>query len=221
MAHFKRRRQGNCHHEQVERKLFGVGFRVHVRARDRTALRAGRGIERFVHDAADGARAPPALRAAAETAIDLIGGGRPGGRVVDRRSHIAVAEDVAGTNDHCRTNSRPGWTSFDLSHADAACKKKNALLTYSKVLICLVFNAETAAPQRVRDQSEKLLNCRILRNPQASSTTGLVSVPMPGTDTSTVSPGLSQRGGSNRAPAPTGVPVTMMSPGLSVVKIVM
>src|SRR5215213_5299656 len=55
----------------------------------------------------------------------------------------------------------------------------------------------------------------------ASSTTRLLSVPISGTATSTTSPAFSQRGGSNRAPAPTGVPVTTMSPGLSVVKIVM
>jgi hypothetical protein len=37
--------------------------------------------------------------------------------------------------------------------------------------------------------------------------------------TSTTSPGLSQRGGSKRAPAPVGVPVAIMSPGFSVAKV--
>ena len=54
---------------------------------------------------------------------------------------------------------------------------------------------------------------------QASSTTVLRSVPMPEPSTSTTSPGLSQRGGSKRAPAPVGVPVTMRSPGVSVANV--
>ena len=56
---------------------------------------------------------------------------------------------------------------------------------------------------------------------QASSTTVLRSVPSSGQDTSTTSPGLSQRGGSVRGPILTGVPVTMMSAGLMVMKVVM
>ena len=42
---------------------------------------------------------------------------------------------------------------------------------------------------------------------------------MPLTSTSTVSPGFSHTGGSMRAPAPDGVPVTMTSPGCSVAKV--
>jgi hypothetical protein len=61
--------------------------------------RAGK---RLVHDALDGARAPSALRAATETAIDLAGGAR---RL--RGSHdaadVLVAENVTRTDDH-------GWT---------------------------------------------------------------------------------------------------------------
>ena len=56
---------------------------------------------------------------------------------------------------------------------------------------------------------------------QLSSAIPFRNVPIPGTAISTTSPGSSQRGGSKRAPAPTGVPVTMMSPGFNVVKIVM
>jgi hypothetical protein len=140
----------------------GLDVQVDVRAGDRTGLRAGSASQRFIHDAADGTGASTALRAAAEAAIDLIGGRRTGRSAVESRTHIAIAEDVAGTNDHCRTNSRPGWTTFDVSHVQAACKKKNAVLMYSKVLKCLVFNAETAAAQRLSSQSEKLLNCAIL-----------------------------------------------------------
>ena len=72
-----------------------------MRASDRAIDRAG--LQRFVHDLADGARAPPALRAAAETAIHLIGGGGPGGGAVDDRTDVAVGQNVAGTNDHTDT----------------------------------------------------------------------------------------------------------------------
>ena len=44
---------------------------------------------------------------------------------------------------------------------------------------------------------------------------------MPSASTSITSPGFSQIGGSKRAPAPVGVPVTMTSPGTSVVKVEM
>ena len=56
---------------------------------------------------------------------------------------------------------------------------------------------------------------------QASSTTPLRKEPMPSAATSMTSPGFRYRGGSNRAPAPVGVPVTMMSPGTSVAKVEM
>ena len=69
-----------------------------VRTGDRTALRTGG--QRLVHDAADGARATPALRAATEATIDLVGGGRTGRGTIERGPHVAVAEDIAGTNDH-------------------------------------------------------------------------------------------------------------------------
>jgi mono/diheme cytochrome c family protein len=47
----------------------------------------------------------------------------------------------------------------------------------------------------------------------SSSITRFLSVPMPDTSTSITSPGTRYFGGSNRAPAPVGVPVAMMSPG--------
>ena len=57
------------------------------------------------------------------------------------------------------------------------------------------------------------------RLPYVSSTTVLRSVPSSGLDTSTTSPALSQRGGSLRLFL-TGVPATMTSAGLSVMKVV-
>lgn len=52
-----------------------------------------------------------------------------------------------------------------------------------------------------------------------SSITVLRSVPMPVTSTSTTSPAFSHFGGSNRAPAPMGVPVEITSPGLSAAQV--
>ena len=54
----------------------------------------------------------------------------------------------------------------------------------------------------------------------ASATTELRSTPMAGHSTSIVSPGLSQIGGSDFGPFLIGVPVQMMSPALSVMKLV-
>src|SRR6516164_9597008 len=54
----------------------------------------------------------------------------------------------------------------------------------------------------------------------ASSATELRSTPIAGHSISIVSPGLSQTGGSALASFFTGVPVEMMSPGLSVMKVV-
>jgi hypothetical protein len=55
----------------------------------------------------------------------------------------------------------------------------------------------------------------------SSSTTGLRNIPSSGEEISTTSPALSQRGGSARGPSLTGVPVTMTSAGLIVMKVVM
>ena len=51
--------------------------------------------------------------------------------------------------------------------------------------------------------------------------TELRNTPKPSASTSTMSPGFSQTGGLSRAPAPVGVPVRIMSPGTSVVKVEM
>ena len=67
----------------------------------RTALaaRAARAGDRRVHDAADSARATPALGAAAEAAIDLAGRAR---RLLgaERGAHVLVGQHVAGADDH-------------------------------------------------------------------------------------------------------------------------
>ena len=81
-------------------ELFDFDGDVIVRAGDRAIDRACQGL---IHDLADGARAPPALRAAAKAAIHLIGGGGTGGSAVDDRTDFAVGQNVAGTNDHTDT----------------------------------------------------------------------------------------------------------------------
>jgi hypothetical protein len=53
----------------------------------------------------------------------------------------------------------------------------------------------------------------------SSSATTLRNRPIPSASTSTTSPGFSQIGGSKRAPAPVGVPVTITSPGTSVANV--
>ena len=60
----------------------------------------GAGAQGFVNDGLDGARASAAFDAAAEAAIDLLGIARNVFRGIDRLADIAVAEDVAGTNNH-------------------------------------------------------------------------------------------------------------------------
>jgi hypothetical protein len=60
---------------------------------------SGRGIQRLVHDLADGAGAAAALGAAAEAAIDLPGRTRRRLRR-DGGADIVVAQNVAGADDH-------------------------------------------------------------------------------------------------------------------------
>ena len=77
--------------------LFGLDASVDVRACDVGGSRAG--LQRLIHDLADGASTPPTLRAAAETAINLPARDRPlvaatGG------ANVVVREHIAGTNDH-------------------------------------------------------------------------------------------------------------------------
>src|SRR6478735_7735132 len=67
----------------------------------RAALATGAAGARdgLVHDAADGPCATPALRAAAQAAIDLAGGSRrPLGR--ERGANVVVGQYIARTDDH-------------------------------------------------------------------------------------------------------------------------
>ena len=70
-----------------------------LRAAVRPAARPVGRRQRLVHDPPDGAGAPSALRAAAETAIDFAAGSG-GGLAGKRRTDVVVGQHVAGTDDH-------------------------------------------------------------------------------------------------------------------------
>jgi hypothetical protein len=102
------------------------------------ATRAAGGGDRLVHDAADGARTPPALGAAPEAAVDLTGGARRllGG---ERGADVVIAQNVARTDDHGRPGGVP-------SHFSSLCnyrymsgpwqaKTKRAIYTYSNLML--------------------------------------------------------------------------------------
>lgn len=58
--------------------------------------------ERLVHDALDRPHAPPALRAASEAAMHVNGRSRRG--FLDGGADLLVGQNVAGADDHLRTN---------------------------------------------------------------------------------------------------------------------
>ena len=84
----------------IKRRLNRVGNSVAVLAAGAAlaADAAGAG-DCLVHDPADGARATPALGAAAEAAIDLTGRSR---RLLgaERRADVLVTQNVARTDNH-------------------------------------------------------------------------------------------------------------------------
>jgi hypothetical protein len=96
------------------------------------AARTGRGAQRLVHDAPDGAHAAAALGAAAEAAIDLAGPARRGGG--DRAADIVVGEDVAGTDDHGKIQTRLCWR-LDAMPFRPASKGKTLIYSNSKVRV--------------------------------------------------------------------------------------
>lgn len=79
----------------------------------RTAVAAGfgAGTERFGHDLANGAGATAALRAAAEAAIDLPGSAGHDLVAGHNVSHVVIADNVTGTDNHGR-NFGPLMTSY-------------------------------------------------------------------------------------------------------------
>src|SRR5262249_32500818 len=101
------RDKGNRRPARPKRRLSNDDL---VALRTARATAAGR-RDRVVHDAADGARATAALRAAAEGGIELPGGAR---RVLgtDHRAHVVVAQHVARTDDHGRVAFPGGLSSL-------------------------------------------------------------------------------------------------------------
>ena len=93
-------------HRERMRVLVGMRVLMHMflgmDMRDRALQRAGAaaGAQRLVDDAANGARAAPALRAAAKAAIDLAGGAHARIRVRDRVAHLTIRQHIARTDDH-------------------------------------------------------------------------------------------------------------------------
>ena len=75
-----------------------IGHGLAVRASRITGL--GAGTERFVDDGLDRARATAALGAAAEAPVNLLGIARKVFGSFDGVTDIAIAKDVAGTNNH-------------------------------------------------------------------------------------------------------------------------
>src|SRR5258708_13580064 len=89
---------------------------------------------RFVHDRADGARAASALRVAAEAAVALARRPRRFART-ERRAHVAVAQHVAGADDHGSWAFRSSWFPWQLSiyERDRPGKTKIPICSYSNV----------------------------------------------------------------------------------------
>jgi hypothetical protein len=89
-ANTKRRPEGRLPLLRTERLEVAVGL---------AAGGVGAG-KRFIHDAANGSKAPSALRAAAQAAMHLPGG--PGRCGIARQcpADVMVADHVAGTNNH-------------------------------------------------------------------------------------------------------------------------
>src|SRR5262249_22111441 len=63
------------------------------------AAAGARACDRLVYESTDRTGATAALWAAAEATVDFSGSARLAG-VVDRAAHIAIAQHVAGTDDH-------------------------------------------------------------------------------------------------------------------------
>jgi hypothetical protein len=70
-----------------------------------SAARLAGGCERLVHDTPNGSRAAAALGAATEAMIDLAGRTRGFPVRRQRRTHVMIGEDVAGTDNHRRNSS--------------------------------------------------------------------------------------------------------------------
>jgi hypothetical protein len=99
------------------------------------------GAKGFVHDAADGASAAPALRAAAEALIDLARRARRIRIVRQRGTHVLVGQDVTGTDNHLQESPAANWFDLKLSLAYAECVCKEKTLFVAVLIFVCVINA--------------------------------------------------------------------------------
>jgi hypothetical protein len=89
----------------------------------------------LVHDAADGARAAAALGAAAEAAINLPGRARCIA-ATERRTHVVIAQHVAGTDDHGELGVPERFSclcNYRYMSAPRQAKAKRQFFSYSNV----------------------------------------------------------------------------------------
>jgi hypothetical protein len=116
-----------------------------------TLLRSGK---RLVHDAADGARASPALGAATQAMIDLPRGTRRIGAVRQRRTHVMVGEHVAGADNHLN-KSPANWYDLkpSLAHGYFDCKDK---ISFIAILIFPGRNTSWVTAGKIPQRINKL-----------------------------------------------------------------
>src|SRR3954470_6167803 len=88
--------------------------------------------KRLVHDLLDGASAPAALRAAAQTPVNLSGRTRRQLGDAHGAAHVVVAQDIAGTNDHGEEGSLDG-IAIGYSRPMRDAKEKSAFSSNSKL----------------------------------------------------------------------------------------
>src|ERR1700733_3278239 len=92
-------------------------------------------VQRFIHDAADGAGATPALRTATKALIDLARRARSICAVRQRGTHVVVGQDVTGTDNHLRRVRRRNgsiWV-LSLAYAECVCKEKITVCSCSNL----------------------------------------------------------------------------------------
>ena len=94
------------------------------------------GGQRLIHDPPDGPGAAPALGAATEAPIDLAGAARRRRRG-HRRTHVLVADDVAGADDHetRRSNGLVVSATIDTGSGRGRQKEK-AVFTGIPICVC-------------------------------------------------------------------------------------
>jgi hypothetical protein len=98
---------------------------VRVLRTGRAADRTAGADQRFVHDPPDGAGATAALSAASQATVNLPGGARPL-RGTAGRAHVAIAQDIAGANNH--RNSATLGTTFRYFKPRSQSKEKRPIL---------------------------------------------------------------------------------------------